>query len=249
MSTLIIEDLVWPELAAEIQNVKLALVPVGSCEQHGPNTTFYTDSGRADAYCKRLAERLGNKVASFPVVNYGMSLHHMGFPGTVTLRVETYIALLKDIGLAISKHGIPKIIFLSGHGGNYHACDCACTALKQDYGIEAYWSGIGSSIANGGFPATKTGKLFGHADEVETSSTMGLCPQYVRENRVKGEVHDSMLTNRRFITGGAAWDWKKDASENGALGDARLADPEIGRQMTEQSLDYMEKLIEEIIAR
>jgi creatinine amidohydrolase len=88
--------------------------------------------------------------------------------------------------------------------------------------------------------------MYGHADEFEVSSTLGLCPQYVRENRVKGEMQNSLYS--RGFTGGA-FSWKYDATLNGALGDARMATMEIGKRMTEEALGIIEKLIEEIIAR
>lgn len=249
MDALIIENLVWSEYKDEIKNVKVALVPVGSCEQHGPNTTFVTDAARADAYCKLLAKRMGNKVAAYPPVNYGQSLHHMDFVGTVTLKPETLMHVLEDIGVAIHRHGIQKILFVSGHGGNYPVCDCAVNTLNYNHQIEAYWTGIGSTMEDGGFPTPGHIKIYGHADELETSSTMALCPQFVRENRVPGQVHDTMLTRRQFRTGDGSWNWRTDASDNGALGDARMASVEIGEKITEESLNYMVELIEEIIKR
>jgi len=243
MSALIIENLTWPELDKKIKNVKLALVPVGSCEQHGANSTFYTDAGRADAISKLLAERLGDLAVSYPPVNYGVSLHHMDFPGTVTLRPETLINLLEDIAISISQHGINKILFLEGHGGNDHAIACAATTLKQQYGIEAYWTGFGSRTSTGGLPIP--GPVYGHADEFEISSTLGLCPQYVREDRVAGIMQDSPYTGG---FNGGAWSWKYDASLNGAVGDARKATTEIGERMRNEALDYLEKLARTIIA-
>ena len=202
MEKLIMNRMTWPELAAELEHIKVALVPVGSCEQHGPNTTFATDAARAEAYAERLAERCGNKVVVFPCVNYGLSLHHMDFPGTVTLRVKTMMSLLEDIGVAIAQHGIKKILFLNAHGGNFPALEGAVITLKQEHGIEAYWSAIGFEISLGGL--TGLPKLIGHACEVETSSCMYLCPEVVREKREKGQVQDSMLTHDSFIKGGAA---------------------------------------------
>ena len=80
MDKLVIGKMTWPELDQEMKNIKVALVPVGSCEQHGPNTTFATDAARAAAYAERLAERCGNKVVVFPCVTYGLSLHHSTAP-------------------------------------------------------------------------------------------------------------------------------------------------------------------------
>ncbi|OUQ77059.1 creatininase family protein [Flavonifractor sp. An100] len=247
MEKLVIGKMTWPELDEQMKNIKLALVPVGSCEQHGPNTTFATDAARAASYAEKLAERCGNKVVVFPCVTYGLSLHHMDFPGTVTLRVETMMHLLEDIGVSIAKHGIRKILFLNAHGGNFPALEGAIINLKQLHGVDAYWSAVGSEISLGGL--TGLPKLIGHACEVETSSCLYLCPELVRENRVPGIMQDSMLTHDSFVKGGAAWSWKNDASLNGALGDARKATYEIGKKMTEDSLDYMEKLVDEIIAR
>lgn len=247
MEKLVIGKMTWPELAAEMDNIKVALVPVGSCEQHGPNTTFATDAARAASYAEKLAERCGNKVVVFPCVTYGLSLHHMDFPGTVTLQVETMMHLLTDIGVSIAKHGIKKILFLNAHGGNFPALEGAVITLKQNHGVDAYWSAVGSEISLGGL--TGLPKLIGHACEVETSSCLYLCPELVREERIPGIMQDSMLTHDSFVKGGAAWSWKNDASLNGALGDARKATYEIGKEMTEASLAYMEGIVNEIIAR
>ena len=247
MDKLIMKNLTWPDLDAELKNIKVALVPVGSCEQHGPNTTFVTDASRASAYAEKLAERCGNRVVVFPCVTYGLSLHHMDFPGTVTLRVQTMMDMLEDIGVSIAKHGIKKILFLNAHGGNFPALDGAIITLKQLHNIDAYWSAVGSEISLGGL--TGLPKLIGHACEVETSSALYLCPEVVRENRAPGIIQDSMLTRDCFVKGNGAWSWKNDASLNGALGDARKATYEIGKEMTEASLAYMEKIVDEIIAR
>lgn len=54
---LVLGEMVWPEVEKELPNIKVAVIPVGSCEQHGPNTTFITDSERAYAFCKMLGDR------------------------------------------------------------------------------------------------------------------------------------------------------------------------------------------------
>lgn len=251
MVKLIMNRLTWPELQEKLDSIKVALVPVGSCEQHGPNTTFATDAARAASFAEMLAERCGDKVVVFPCVNYGLSLHHMDFPGTVTLQVETMMHLLEDIGISIAKHGIKKILFLNAHGGNFPALEGAVINLKQHHNIEAYWSAIGSEISRGGL--TGLPDLIGHACQVETSSCMYLCPECVRENRKAGIIQDSILTRGSFIKGGGAWNWKYDASLNGALGDANGGDAkdasyEIGKEMTEDALNYMVGLIDEIVA-
>ena len=247
---LIMDELTWPELKAELPNIKVALVPVGSCEQHGPNTSFATDAARAYEFAKLAAERLGHKVVVFPCVNYGISLHHMPFPGTVTLRVETMLHLLEDIAISIHKHGIKKILFLNAHGGNYPALDGVVVDLKQQYDIQAYWTPIGSEIyvrsgqagSSNDFPP-----IIGHACEVETSHCMYLKPSIVSKELQPSDMQDSMYTRKSFVAGGTAWNWKYDVTLNGALGDARKSSWELGKEMTDCALDYIEKLVNEII--
>jgi creatinine amidohydrolase len=251
MNALIINEMTWPELQAQMDNIKIAFIPVGSCEQHGPNTTFATDAVRAYEFAKLLAEKVGNRVVVFPAVTYGLSLHHMDFPGTVTLRVETMLHLLEDIAVAIHKHGIRKILFLNAHGGNYPALDGVVIQLKQVHDINAYWSAIGSEIAvNSGVEGSLEGlpNIIGHACEIETSQLMYLAPEYVRENRVPSQMQDSMYTRESFVKGNAPWSWKYDVTLNGALGDARKATVEIGKQLTDAALDNLAKLVDEIIA-
>lgn len=129
-----------------LPEIELAVVPVGACEQHGPNTTFNTDTARAYGFSKMIGERFGSQVLVCPPVPYGISVHHMAFPGTVTLRCETYINLLTDIAVALSKHGIRRIVFLNGHGGNSGSLSAVINILKYEHGIDAYYSGIGLNL-------------------------------------------------------------------------------------------------------
>lgn len=248
---LVLDEMIWPEAAAELKNVKVAVVPVGSCEQHGYSTTFATDSVRAYEFCKLLADRVGNIIIVAPPVNYGISVHHMGFPTTITLKIETLLNLLCDIAVSFKTYGINKILFVNGHGGNRPVLDSAIVKLKYEYGIDAYWSAMGTNIARSTIEKKmEIPKIIGHACEIETSQALYLAPWIVRKDRKPGELHtDSPYFRKVFRDGNAAWDWKKEASENGALGDARRATVEIGKEMTDIALDYFETILKEIIAR
>lgn len=247
MKRLVIDEMIWPEVEKELDNIQVAVVPIGSCEQHGPNSTFNTDTTKAYKICKLLAEKMGNRIIIFPPVAYGLSYHHMDFPGSVTLRVETMINLLYDISESISSHGFKKILFINGHGGNRPVLEATVIKLRQELGICAFWTNMGSSIAR--HYIKDLPKNTGHACEVECSQTMYLDPKAVRAERFKGELHlNSMYNRKTFIAGGCAWSWKNDATQNGALGDARNATLELGEQINKIALRYLEELIDEIIA-
>ncbi|NLD98213.1 MAG: creatininase family protein [Synergistaceae bacterium] len=251
MRRLLVSEMTWPEVERELEHIRVAVIPVGSCEQHGPNTTFTTDTDRAYEFCKLLGERVGEKILIFPPFGYGVSIHHMDFPTTVTLRIETMIHALTDIAESIGKHGIKKILYVNGHGGNRSALDAAIIKLKYEYGIEAYWSSMGTNISRARISQEmEIPAIIGHACEVETSQCMYLAPWVVKDELQAGELQsDSAYMRKVFKDGNAAWSWKDDASANGALGDARRATKELGKIMTDISLDYMEELLEEIIRR
>lgn len=253
MDALILENMIWPEVEKALPDIEIAIVPVGSCEQHGPNTTFVTDTARAYAFAKLLGERMGRQLLVCPPVGYGVSTHHMMFPGTITLSCETYIHVLEDIAIALNAHKIPRIVFLNGHGGNNGSLSVAITDLKYKHGIDAYYTGMGFALFEEGItPEMGWSKRRGHASESETSQAMALCPEVVRERREKGEVVEDFIIRGEdapFRYGGCAWNWKQDASRNGALGDARLANLEDGIRLNHMALEKVEKMLRYLIEK
>ena len=251
MGRLLLSEMTWPEVQEKLPGIQVAIIPVGSCEQHGPNTTFTTDTDRAHEFCKLLGDRMGERILVFPPFGYGMSMHHMDFPTTVTLRVETMVMAMVDIAQSIHRHGIQKILFINGHGGNRVVLDAAINKLKYEHNIDAYWSGMGTNISRNQISEKiELPAVIGHACEVETSQCMYLAPWVVKGPLQAGELQsDSAYMRKVFKDGNAAWNWRQDASANGALGDARKASKELGKLMTDIGLDYMVELLEEIIRR
>jgi len=252
MKAMILEEMIHPEVAEILPKVEIAVVPVGSCEQHGPNTTYTTDTARAYAFCKMLGEHYGEKLLICPPVTYGISTHHMAFAGTVTLRPETYIEVLKDIAVALHKHGIPRILFVNGHGGNSSALNVAINSLKYSFGIDAYYTGMGFGLFDEAVtPEMGWTDKRGHASESETSQCLALCPEVVRkDNLQKGDVVENFIIrgkNAPFRHGGIAFQWERDASRNGALGDARLSSEAEGKRLNQIALEKVEKTIDFIL--
>jgi len=95
-----------------------AVLPLGCTEQHA-YLSLSTDSILAERLAVEAAEPLG--VAVFPVLAYGITPYFRAFPGTITLRVETYISVVRDILNAMAEQGFKRILILNGHGGNIPA--------------------------------------------------------------------------------------------------------------------------------
>jgi len=113
----------WPEVESYLRRSKGVIVPIGSTEQHGPTGLIGTDSICAETLAWR-AGKLADAMVG-PTLTVGMSEHHMHFPGSVTLRPTTLIAVVRDVILSLARHGFRRIFFVNGHGGNTASINAA----------------------------------------------------------------------------------------------------------------------------
>lgn len=105
----------WTDVERRLGLDDRAILPLGSTEQHG-FLSLSVDSILSERVATEAAQPLG--VPVFPVVPYGITPYFLGYPGTVSLRVETYIALVRDILDGLHRQGFRRILMVNGHGGN-----------------------------------------------------------------------------------------------------------------------------------
>jgi creatinine amidohydrolase len=110
-----ISEMNWMMVEEYLRRDNRAVLPLGCTEQHA-YLSLSTDSILAERLAVEAAEPLGIPV--FPVLAYGITPYFRAFPGTITLRVETYMPVLRDILDAMTDHGFKRILIVNGHGGN-----------------------------------------------------------------------------------------------------------------------------------
>ena len=110
-----ISEMNWMQVEQYLQHDDRAVLPLGSTEQHG-YLRLTVDCILPERVAVEAAEPLGIPV--FPVVAYGVTPYFREFPGSISLRVETHLAVVRDILDSMAHSGFRRILIVNGHGGN-----------------------------------------------------------------------------------------------------------------------------------
>ncbi len=246
------EELTSPDVAALDRDRTVLILPLGSVEQHGNHMPLGTDTLLAHAVSLAAAGRGAGEVAVLPPPWYGFSAHHMRFPGSVTLRPETLIAVAEDIVAALVGHGFRRILVVNGHGGNGGVIDLLASRLgHRHYGQARIAALTYFALARDAIAAlrrSQTGGM-GHACEFETAMVQHIRPDLVRMELAATTYPDP---GSRYLTtdllGGSAvrtyLDFA-DLSPTGTLGDPSLATPEAGAEFFAAAVDALAAFIED----
>ncbi len=108
----------WQQIEAYLKTDDRAILPLGSTEQHA-GLSLSVDSILSEKVAADAAAPLGIPV--FPVVSYGITPYFLSYPGTISIRQETYISLVRDILDGLRRQGFRRILIVNGHGGNQPA--------------------------------------------------------------------------------------------------------------------------------
>lgn len=207
----------WPDVAARPPSV--LLVPVGSCEQHGPHLPLDTDARIATAVALGAAAGRDDVVVA-PTVAYGASGEHQSFPGTLSIGTDVLRTLLVELGRsAFPPPGadLPApfraLVLVNGHGGNVDAIRGAVDVLAgEGRPAHAWWPRLAGGDA--------------HAGRTETSLLLAIDPAVVRAHRPTGATAPLAELLPRMREGGVG-----AVTDSGVLGDASGASAEEGGRL------------------
>ena len=244
---LLLAELSSPETRDLLPQIELVLIPVGAHEQHGPNIAVCTDTVSADALCRAAAALAGPRIAVAPAVPWGISWHHMRFPGTITLRPATLIAVLSDIVGSLQQHGFNRFLIVNGHGGNNAVIATAIEEIKQATGVPLIASIFGYALIAEQAKAVLPAAAIGHGGGDEAALVMAVAPHLAKPHafaapEVTGAQAETASLLRAY--GGVLARPYHEVTRNGATGDATSATAEAGQQI----LDGAAQRLAEIIA-
>ncbi|MFM2044167.1 MAG: hypothetical protein RLY86_2743 [Pseudomonadota bacterium] len=230
----------WPEVETYLTTRTDIVVPIGSTEQHGPNGLIGTDAITAEVISWRLGERLGVLVG--PTLGVGMAHHHLAFPGTVSFRPSTLMAVVADVVASLTRHGFRRILFVNGHGGNIVTVNAAFQeiAAASSYGqgtappvlaLTNWWDG----------PRVKAlcAELYGGQDGSHATAS---------EISVTWAAYPDRVQRRDFTPAPARGEWTDAAHFRRLFPDGRigsnpaLSDPDHGHRLIAASVEDLAEI-------
>lgn len=131
-----IGEMNWKMVEEQVKRDDRCVLPLGSTEQHA-YLSLSVDSILSERLAAEAADSLG--IPSFPVLAYGITPSFRAFPGTVSLRVETYMSILRDVLDCLADDGFKRILIVNGHGGNVPGAGLVREWLADNPGVRVKW--------------------------------------------------------------------------------------------------------------
>jgi len=226
----------WTEAKEYFVKNDIAILPVGSNEQHGPQNPLGTDHLIAKAIAEETAKR--TRVVCLQVIAFGVSSHHKQFWGTIYISPKTFKNYVKEVCLSLNYYGIRKIVIVNGHGGNLPALTETARELREKgifVSIFQWWSAANKLLPDLFKPEGRR-----HAAAEETSLNLALHPQIVDMNKAVDEEPRKNTVQTEGIT--LPLD-TVDYTSSGVFGKSTTASAERGKKVFEAVANELVKHI------
>lgn len=234
--------LTWMQVDALPRASTLLVLPTAAIEQHGHHLPLATDTLINNLLLgKALAQLpLELPIYALPPVCFGKSNEHLGFPGTLSVSAQTFLALVRDLGASIAASGFQKLVMYNTHGGNSSLVDVLARDLRAEFGLRTF-SLFGSAGAKfEGLSAQERAYGF-HAGEIETAFLLHGTPELVHPDEYTANYiaridPDSEPPVLKPEGSSANFAWlTKDIAPSGVLGDPSPATAENGERWSNEA--------------
>ena len=227
-----------PHLRKSIKNKKqVAIIPVGSIEQHGPHLPISTDSDIVTEIAKRLAEIQGYLL--LPTLTYGVSFEHAPF-FNLSIKKSTLRIILFDLCASLLANNINTIFIINGHHGNVKSIKNIDEKIRKfsKNRIKIY------SLSYWNFMERE----FDHAGFVETSLMLTISKNVKMKLAKKGLITDGMTKKEINKLGKLANQSFPKATKNGIWGDPRKASKKEGKIILDEIIKNLGKKCQTYLA-
>jgi len=240
----------WKQVDALPRETTLLVLPTAAIEQHGHHLPLATDTLINNLLLGRALGKLPSDlpVYALPPVHYGKSNEHIGFPGTLSMSANTFMAVLRDLGASVSKTGFRKLVLYNTHGGNTALIDVMARDLRAEFGLRTFALHGSGGISFEGLDPQERAYGF-HAGEVETSFLLASVPELVDRSAYTAnyiaDVSKPVLLLPENAAATFAW-LTRDIASSGVMGDPRPASAEKGGKWLEQAATRLAAALQEM---
>jgi creatinine amidohydrolase len=256
-------DATWTDVRDA--DIDVAFVPVGSTEQHGPHAPLGTDTLDAVAVAEAGAaayetgaaadtsdtadaddrsETGRSVVAVTPPIPIGVAEEHRAFDGTMWVSPDAFRAYVREAAASLPHHGIDRVVFVNGHGGNVEALAEVARRFSRDSDHDGY------AVAFTWFDAVgEHASDMGHAGPLETALLRATNPGRVREDRIDEAAAGAADRWGEWVSGVNLAHDSDEFTENGVVGDPTAGDAERGEVLLDLASDALAELATAVVDR
>lgn len=247
---ILLANMTSPQIGELLPNLEMVLIPVGAHEQHGEALPVSTDSLTATVMSSLAGTLLAPRVAIAPTIPWGVSWHHMGRPGTITLSENTLISIVRDQVDSMYRQGVKRFVIVNTHGGNNAALTVAADQIKRDLGVPLVVPIYAYSLLANSAREVLGEEAIGHAGGDEASALLAIRPDLVNQEKLANANQQADLQRAKMIVnaaGGTLPVMYHRLTETGATGNAALASAEAGSDIVGQAVNQLRAICEELM--
>jgi creatinine amidohydrolase len=239
--------LTWKQVDALPRATTLLVLPTAAIEQHGHHLPLATDALINNLLLGNALEQVPPElpIYALPPVCYGKSNEHVGFPGTLSLSAQTFLAVVRDLGASIAASGFRKVVLYNTHGGNTSLVDVLARDLRAEFGLRTFnLFGSPGAVFEGLSPQERTYGF--HAGEVETAYLLYGAPELVHPEEYTSNyiarVDEPELLKPEGSAANFAW-LTKDIAPSGVMGDPTAATAENGERWSREAAAHIAEIL------